>query len=173
MVRQFAERMAKMTVRDRKKQLIGELVDKNADTKRGKKITAGCMAAIAISRILLSVYEIIYFSLLSVPLSFISYALALLGLFVIYMVSDGNNGITYLLTIAGAIRILYLFASQTPLLADGAAKTVYTVIAIFILTAQCILSVVPALNKSCVSYSHAMQKVNLRVQGELTDSHRR
>ena len=162
-----------MTLRDRKKQLIRELVDKNAEALKGKKITSSCMAALAISRVLLSVYEIIYFSVLSLPLSFASYALVVIGLFVVYMVSDGNSGISYVLTFAGAIRILYLFASISPTLPDGAAKTVYTVISLIILISQCILSVLPAINKNCISYSHAMQKVNLRVQGELSSSSRR
>ena len=156
----------KLTVRDRKKQLVRELVYKDVEALHGMKITAFAVKFIAISRILLAIYEIIYFAIAKVEINVVSYLLILPGLLLLYMISDGNRALATITLIAAAIRILLLLASIFTTLPKGAFGVIYLIIALAVLGAQVALSAVISANEKCNRYSIAMRKVNTRIQAE-------
>ncbi len=158
-----------MTVMQRKKQLIGERVDTNADALRGLKITRILTLVIIFSRLLLSIYDAIYLSSVGANIPWLSYVFFLLGLIVCYLMLDGNRAVGYVLFIAGIIRIFYHLSTVMPNLEPGASSTVFTVITLTVLVFQAVLSLVPTVNKKCIVYSNEMQKINYIMQQEISN----
>ena len=156
-----------MTVRDRKKQLISEIVLKDADAKAGMKLMRSSSLFILLSRFALLIYEAIYLSTIGLSAEILSYVFFALGIVGCYMIYDGNKGICVTLFIAAAIRILYHLTTLLPLLPVGIGATVFTVVNLAVLLTQAVLSIIPSLDKKCTAYANAMQKINLRLQGEI------
>ena len=164
--------MQKMTLRDRKRQLTREIVDRDVEASYGKLLTTRAVITVAVTRILLAVYEIIYFSIANVEINVWSLLLILPGLLILYMISDGNKALAGILTIAGAVRLLLLFASTLITLPKNAGGIVYISVAGVILLSQAILSSFVSINEKCNSYALAMRKVNMRVQAEFLSGRR-
>jgi len=156
-----------MTVRDRKKQLINEIVMNDDVAKGGMKLMRSVALIILISRIVLALYEAIYLSAVGAKTEVLSYVFLALGIIGCYMIFDGNRGICHLLFFASVIRVLYHLTTVLPILPSNAGGVIFTVINLTVLLTQAVLSNVAAINKKCVAYSNAMQKINLRLQGEI------
>ena len=164
--------MQRMTLKDRKKQLIREVVDRDIDAAYGKILTIRSVKIIAITRVLLALYEIIYFAIAHVKINVWSILLILPGLLILYMISDGNKALAGILTIAAAVRLLLLFASTLGAVPKNAGGIIYVAVAAIILLAQAALSTFVSVNSKCNYYSIGMRKVNMRVQAEFLSGRR-
>ena len=157
-----------MTVMQRKKQLIHERVDSNPDAVKGLKITRAITLAIILTRLALTVYDIVFLLNASLPLPVLSYVAFGLGLIVCYLFIDGNRIMGYVLLIAAVVRALYHLASVFPILPEGAASVAFTVITLAVLALQAVLAIIPNVNKKCLCYAVEMQKINYAMQDELS-----
>ena len=158
----------RLTVRDRKKQLVRELVHTNDTAKKGMKNASISILLIIAVRIALAIYEIAYFSLCEVKTSIVSYLLILPGILVLYMVYDGNKGLASVTMISAFIRIIYYFSSVYSLLPETGATAAYTGVYITVMLFQFVLSIFISENPKCKEYFNIMQRINFRIRGEMT-----
>ncbi len=156
-----------MTVGERKKRLIKDNLQKNANAMSGMKITGISVLSIIVLRLLFLLYELIYFSSVNVKISIVSALLVLPMMLVLYMVYDGNKGLAAVTVISAVIRIIYHFSSVYSDLPGDAAANIYTVILITVMAAQFILSLTITASKMCTEYSKIRQAVNMQIRIEI------
>lgn len=153
-------------IKSRKKKLIDELINSDPVAKAGKKIAAVCIALIAVTRLALALYEIIYLSVAKVTIQVIPMLLIIPGMLMLYLIYDGNKALSSIISIAAVVRIFYLFIGTFPLLPKNAGAVVFLAVSSAILLLQLITSVIVYINPACDKYFIGVKKINLRVQAE-------
>ena len=157
-----------MTVRDRKKQLVQEMVHTSDKAKKGMKLTSILIMLIIAVRIIHAVYEIVFFSMSGVRGSFVSYLFILLGILTLYMVYDGNKALASVTMISAFVRIIYYFSSFYSTLPETQGTAVFTGIYITVMLFQFVASILLTENPSCKEYFNIMQRINFKIRSEMT-----
>ena len=161
--------MAKnLTVRDRKKQLVKELVHNNPTAAKGMKVASVSIILIIAVRIALAIYEAVFFTLSGVGISLVSNLLILPGILVLYMVYDGNKALTSVTMISAFIRIIYYFSTVYSTLPETTGTAAYTGVYITVMLFQFLTSIFISENPSCKEYCNIMQRINFRIRSEMT-----
>ena len=155
-------------VKKRKRQLITERINKNPKAERGRRQIAAFFLTIVFLRLALLAYKLIYFTAVGVQSGLVSDILLFLGgVIVLYMVTDGNRGLSWVTAISAVVWGVYLFTSVYPLIADKTGAVAYVALFLTALAVQFILSVIMATLPLYDTYFDGMQKINLTIRGEM------
>jgi hypothetical protein len=156
-----------MTVKDRKKQLVKEMVHTSPTASSGMKLASILILLIIGLRLIHAVYEIVFFSMCDVKISIFYYLFILCEFFILYMVYDGNKGLGSVIMIAAFIRIIYYFSSVYPLLSENTGTAVFTAVYITVMLFQFVASILLSENAKCKEYFNIMQRINFKIRGEM------
>ncbi len=156
-----------MNVSERKKHLINENLKKSTAAQSGMRLAKISVLLIIALRLILLLYELIYFSSAEVKISVISELLVLPMMLILYMVYDGNKGLSAITLISATVRIIYHFASVYATLPEGSGANAYTAVFLIIMAAQFILSLVLTTSKMCAEYFILRQRVNMQIRSEM------
>ena len=154
-----------MTVNQRKHELKEKYITPNKTLADGRRAVLIAVLLIFFARISLFIFELAYFSAKGISVSVISNLLLLPLCLILYMVYDGNKGLTSIISLAAVVRIIVYFATmQDEVAAAGGGG--YTGIFIGIMVLQFLASVIVAVPAKCQAYFKVIQKINLAVQKE-------
>ena len=150
----------------RKAELKSEAMTESPSAKRGALITTICLAAIAVSRTLLSLFEIIYYSVEAPSQLYIPF-LVLIVLLALYLIYEGGKGFTYVLLISSTVRLISFFALIYPIMPEGALKEIYSFALFAILILQFVAAIIMLADSRCDAYFTMLQRITIKAHGEL------
>ncbi len=155
-----------MNIKQRKKELIRQYIHKNPEKLMGMKMTSRLVILLFSVRILLFIYEAIFFGVSRVPFETVSNLLLLPYFVLLYMIFDGNKSMASITFLSAIIRVIYLFSSTFNKLPENTASYVFIGVAIFVYLIQAICSLIINSSKACEIYSSEMKKINIKLQSE-------
>ena len=156
-----------INIKEKKKQLIIERIDSDPVAKRGMKITRSTMLILLALRALLFVYELIYFGISGLPIRVVSNLLLVPMLLIVYMLFDGNRGISGILMIAAVVRAIHLFAVVYPTLPTNAGANVYIGAYLFVMAYQFAVTFLTTAYAPANAYFSKMQSINMELSALL------
>ena len=156
-----------INIKEKKRRLIIERVDSDPIAKRGMKVTRSTLLILVLLRALLFVYELIYFNMAGVEVGVISNLLLIPMLLIVYMVYDGNRGISGILMIAAVVRAINLFATVYPTLPTDVGANVYMGVYLFVMAYQFAVTLLMTAYAPSVAYFAKMQSINMELSALL------
>ena len=150
-----------------KRKLIIEQIDTDPVTKRGMAVSRTTLLGLVFLRLALFIFEVIYYSIANISLNVISTLLLLPMLMIVYMVYDGNKGISSVLMVSAVVRALWLFASVYPTLPEGGGANVYIGIYLVVMAYQFAVTLLMTAYGPCITYFSTMQVINMQVAAAL------
>ena len=84
-------------------------------------------------------------------------------LLIVYMLYDGNKGISGVLLIAAVVRAINLFASVFPTLPEGTGTNVYIGVYLFVMAYQFAVTLLTTAYAPAVAYFTKMQSINMEL----------
>jgi len=150
-------------VKHKKRELIIERVDGDPAAKRGMKVSRTLLLLLILLRFVLFVIEVSYFSASGLEINVISNLLLLPMLLILYMIHDGNKGLSGVLLVSAAVRVVYLFASVYATLPDGVGRNIYVGAYLFAMAFQFAATLLMTAYAPCVSYFEKMQAINMEI----------
>ena len=146
-----------------KRKLIIEQIDTDPVAKRGMAVSRTTLLGLVFLRLALFIFEVIYYSIANVSLNVISTLLLLPMLMIVYMVYDGNKGISSVLMVSAVVRALWLFASVYPTLPEGGGANVYIGIYLTVMAYQFAVTLLMTAYAPAIAYFNKMQTINMQV----------
>ena len=150
-----------------KRKLITEQIDTDPVAKRGMAVSRSTLLGLVFLRLALFVFEIIYYSVAQLSLNVVSTLLLLPMLLIVYMVYDGNKGISSVLLVSAIVRAIWLFSSVYPTLPAGSAANAYLGVYLAVMAYQFAVILLMTVYAPCVAYFGKMQKINMEVASAL------
>ena len=150
-----------------KRKLIAVRIDTDPVAKRGMAVSRGTLLGLTFLRLALFVFEIIYYSIVEMQVGVISNLLLLPMLLIIYMVYDGNKGISSVLTVSAVVRAVWLFASVYPTLPAGSGANAYLGVYLATMAYQFAVTLLMTAYAPAVTYFNKMQTINMQVAAAL------
>ena len=150
-----------------KRKLIIEQIDTDPVAKRGMAVSRTTLLGLVFLRLALFIFEVIYYSIANVSLNVISTLLLLPMLMIVYMVYDGNKGISSVLMVSAVVRALWLFASVYPMLPEGGGANVYIGIYLVVIAYQFAVTLLMTAYAPAIAYFNKMQTINMQVAAAL------
>ncbi len=160
-----------MTVNQRKRELKAKYISTNKTLEAGRKTVLISMLLIFLARIAFFIFELIYFKRAGLRVSVISNVLLLPFCLILYMIYDGNKGLTAVPALSAIVRIIVYFSVTH----DAVSKVgggLYTGIFIGVMVLQFLISVLIGAASKCQAYYKVTQKINLTVQKEFINGRR-
>ena len=154
-----------MTVNQRKRELKEKYITPNKILRDGRQAVLISVLLILFARISLFIFELVFFAAKGLSVSVISNLLLLPLCLILYMIYDGNKGITSILSISAIVRIIVYFATTQDAVA-AAGGGIYTGIFIGVMVLQFLVSVIISIPAKSQAYFKVIQKINLAVQKE-------
>lgn len=152
-----------VNIKEKKRQLIAERIDKDPIAKRGMKVTRTILLILVLMRLALFIYELVYFNAAGLKVGVVSNLLLIPMLLVVYMLYDGNRGISGVLLIAAVVRSINLFASVFPTLPEGSGADVYIGVYLFVMSYQFAVTLLVTAYAPAVAYFAKMQTINMEL----------
>ena len=156
-----------LNIKEKKRRLIIERIDSDPVAKRGMKVTRTTLLVLLLLRALLFLYELIYFGMVGVEVGVISNLLLIPMLLIVYMVYDGNRGISGILMIAAIVRAINLFATVYPTLPAGAGTNVYIGAYLAVMAYQFAVTLLMTAYAPSIAYFAKMQTINMELSALL------
>ena len=150
-----------------KRKLIIEQIDTDPVAKRGMAVSRTTLLGLVFLRLALFIFEVIYYSIANVSLNVISTLLLLPMLMIVYMVYDGNKGISSVLMVSAVVRALWLFASVYPTLPEGGGANIYIGIYLVVMSYQFAVTLLMTAYAPAIAYFNKMQTINMQVAAAL------
>lgn len=160
-----------MTVNQRKRELKAKYIDNNPALTQGRRTVLISMLIIFFARIAFFIFELVYFSQKGLSVSVISNLLLLPLCLILYMIYDGNKGLSAVPAISAIVRIIVYFSvTHKAVLAVGGG--LYTGILIGVMVIQFLVCVLVSSASRCQAYYKVVQRINLAVQKEFISGRR-
>ena len=156
-----------INIKEKKRTLIIERIDSDPVAKRGMKVTRSTLLILLLLRALLFVYELIYFGIAGLPVRVVSNLLLVPMLLIVYMLFDGNRGVSSVLMIAAVVRSIHLFAAVYPTLPTDAVANVYIGAYLFVMAYQFVVTVLTTAYAPANAYFTKMQSINMELSALL------
>ena len=156
-----------INIKEKKKQLIIERIDSDPVAKRGMKVTRSTLLILLALRARLFVYELIYFGISGLPIRVVSNLLLVPMLLIVYMLFDGNRGISGILMIAAVVRAIHLFAVVYPTLPTNVGANVYIGAYLFVMAYQFAVTFLTTAYAPANAYFSKMQSINMELSALL------
>ena len=150
-------------VKSYKRKLIAERIDTDPVAKRGMTVSRTTLLGLVFLRLALFVFEAIYYSISNISLNAVSTLLLLPMLMIVYMVYDGNKGISSILMISAVVRAVWLFSSVYPTLPAGDGANVYIGVYLAVMAYQFAVTLLMTAYGPCITYFSTMQVINMEV----------
>jgi hypothetical protein len=154
-------------IKERKRRLIIERIDSDPIARRGMAVTKATLLILLLLRLILFVFELVYFNASGIKVGIVSNLLLLPMLMIVYMIYDGNKGISGILLIAAVVRVIYLFASVYPTLPVDNGANVYVGVYLFVMAYQFAVTLLMTVYAPSVLYFCKMQAINMELGTEL------
>ena len=152
-----------INIKEKKRRLIIECIGSDPIAKRGMKVTKSTLLILLLLRALLFLYELIYFNMTGLEVGVISNLLLIPMLLIVYMVYDGNRGISGILMIAAVVRAVNLFAVVYPTLPTDVGANVYMGVYLFVMAYQFAVTLLMTAYAPSVAYFTKMQSINMQL----------
>ena len=158
-----------MTVNQKKQQMKAKYIYSNKKLEAGRKTVLFSVLTIFLARMALFIFELVYFSQKGLSVSVVSNLLLLPLFLILYMIYDGNKGISAVPAISAVVRIIVYFSTIHESVTEVGGG-VYTGILIGVLILQFFVSVLVSAASKCQAYFTVMQKINFQIQKEFLNS---
>ncbi len=155
-----------MDIKTKKRKLIVELMEKNPEAQAGGKIVSRAVIALFLLRLFLMIYELVFFSASELDISIISNLLLLPFLLILYMIFDGNKGLSVIPIVSAVIRVVIYFSGSFKQVSAVAGGNAYTAIFLVIMLLQFAVALLVCYASKCQVYFKLMQTVNFQIQKE-------
>ena len=155
-----------MDIKQRKKQLINERVFKCEAVNRGRRAVSRSVIAIFLLRLVLFILDVALLPTKGIRVGAVSHIFSALLLLVLYMIFDGNKGLTSLISISAIVRVIVYFSGiHTEVIRAGLG--VYTGVFIAVMLLQFLISVLISSATVAQGYFKVMQEINLQLRKEM------
>ncbi|MBR5242504.1 MAG: hypothetical protein IKV20_05135 [Clostridia bacterium] len=155
-----------MDIKQRKKQLINERVFKSAAVNRGRRAVSRSVLAIFFLRLVLFILDVSLLPTRGIKVGAVSHIFSAILLLVLYMIFDGNRGLTSLLSISAIVRVIVYFSGIHPEVIE-AGLGAYTGVFLAVMLLQFLISVLISSATVSQSYFKVMQEINLQLRKEM------
>lgn len=155
-----------MDIKQRKKQLINERVFKCEAVNRGRRAVSRSVLAIFLLRLVLFILDVSLLPTRGITVGVASHIFSALLLLVLYMIFDGNKGLSSLLSISAIVRAIVYFSGIHPTVTE-AGLGVYTGIFLAVMLLQFLISVLISSATVAQPYFKVMQQINLQLRKEM------
>ena len=156
-----------INIKEKKRRLIIERIDSDPVARRGMKVTRSTLLILLLLRALLFIYELIYCNMVGLEVGLVSNLLLIPMLLIVYMVYDGNRGISGVLMIAAVVRAVNLFSTVYPILPTDTGANVYMGVYLFIMAYQFAVTLLVTAYAPAVAYFAKMQAINMELSALL------
>ena len=150
-------------VKYKKRELIKEQVDSDPIAAKGMRISKISLMLLLLLRLILFVFEIIYFNASGLEIDVISNLLLIPMLLILYMIYDGNKGLAGVLAISAIVRAVYLFASVYPTLPEDTGAGIFVGLYLFVMAFQFVSIILMTAYSPCLQYFNKMQSINMEI----------
>lgn len=154
-------------VKHLKRKMIAERIDTDPVARRGMAVTRGTLLGLLFLRLGLFVFEMIYYSTAELEIRVVSNLLLLPLLVLLYMIYDGNRGISTLLLISAAVRAVWLFSSVYPTLPAGGGANAYMGVYLAVMAYQFAVTLLMTAYNPSIAYFNKMQSINMELGAAL------
>ena len=155
-----------MDIKQRKKQLINERVFKCEATNRGRRAVSRSVIAIFLLRLVLFILDVALLPAEGIRVGAVSHIFSALLILVLYMIFDGNKGLSAIPAISAIVRALIYFSGIHPEVME-AGLGVYTGVFIAVMLLQFLISVLISSATVAQGYFKVMQEINLQLRKEM------
>ena len=156
-----------INIKEKKRRLIIERIDSDPVARRGMKVTRSTLLILLLLRALLFIYELIYCNMVGLEVGLVSNLLLIPMLLIVYMVYDGNRGISGVLMIAAVVRAVNLFSTVYPILPTDTGANVYMGVYLFIMAYQFAVTLLMTAYPPSNAYFAKMQSINMELSALL------
>ncbi len=153
-------------IKKRKKQLIEENILSSPLASAGKKRVTLSVIVIFFTRLFFLIFDNIYLGVAGGENNIWIQLLILPLMLILYMIYDGNKALVYIPMISAPLRLIYHFTAILPTLPTEGV-TAYTCIYLLVFITQFAFAIFMSASSRCDTYFTAMQKVNLKLRGEM------
>ena len=154
-------------VKTYKRKLIAERIDTDPVARRGMAVSRAALLALVFLRLALFVFELVYFNAAELKVGIISNLLLLPMLMIVYMIYDGNRGISSVLMISAIVRAIWLFATVYPTLPEESVANVYLGIYLAVMAYQFVSTMLMTVYAPATAYFEKMQGINMELGAAL------
>lgn len=156
-----------INVKEKKKRLIIERIDSDPVAKRGMKVTRTTLLILLALRALLFLYELIYFGMVGLVVDTLSSILLIPMLIIVYMIYDGNKGVSGILLISAVVRAIYLFSTVYPTLPADTGANIYIGAYLVTMAYQFAVTLLTTAYAPANAYFAKMQSINMELSALL------
>ena len=139
--------------------MMAERIDTDPVAKRGMAVSRGTLLGLLILRLALFVFELVYCGIADAKVGVISNLLLLPFLMIIYMIYDGNKGLSSVLMISAIVRAVCLFSS----LPEGNGANAYIGAYLAVMAYQFAVTLLMTSYGPAVAYFKKMQAINMEL----------
>ena len=151
---------------DKKLRLIAEHLKSNKSAARGKKLIILSLYIIMIIKLFLALFEIPAFIILRAPINVLSFFFILPVAFVLYLISKGAKGFSYVILISAPLRLILYFLMIYESLPECTLTNMYTVLLSGALLLQFFISLFLLVSFDCDTYFSMVQRISIKIHGE-------
>lgn len=155
-----------MDIKTRKKNLIDEMKKNDTAAAEGRRIVSASVLAIFFLRTALFVFELIVYSSCELELGVLSNVLLLPLFLILYMIYDGNKGISSIPIISAIIKIAVYFTGDFSQLSDFPLGNAYTAVFLAVMVLQFAIALLVSYASKCQAYFKKIQAINFQIQKE-------
>lgn len=156
-----------MDVKHVKRKMIAERIDTDPVARRGMAVTRGTLLGLLFLRLALFAFEMIYYSTAGLEIRLVSNLLLLPLLILIYMIYDGNRGVSTLLLVSAIVRAVWLFSSVYPTLPLGVGANAYIGSYLAVMAYQFAVTLLMTAYNPSIAYFGKMQSINMELGAAL------
>lgn len=164
------DKMASMNgfdVKTYKRKLIAERIDTDPVARHGMAVSRAALLALVFLRLALFVFELVYFNAAELKVGIVSNLLLLPMLMIVYMIYDGNRGISSVLMISAIVRAIWLFATVYPTLPEESVANVYLGAYLAVMAYQFVATMLMTVYAPATAYFEKMQGINMELGAAL------
>ncbi len=151
----------------RKAALLREYLSENRDARIGHRLISLSLIIIFILRTAITIFEIPVFIIQQKPINLTAILLFVPLLIVLYIINKGAKGFAYVILISAAVRLILYFSLVYVSMPDDTLTLIYSLSLFFTLLLQFLLSLLILLGPKCDLCFTAIQRINIRVHGEI------
>jgi hypothetical protein len=151
----------------RKAALLREYLEENKDARTGRRLISLSLIIIFILRTAITVFEIPVFIIAQKPINLTAILLFIPLIMVLYVINNGTKGFAYVILISAAARLILYFSLVYGAMPESDLTLAYSLSLFFILLLQFLLSLLIILAPKCDLCFTAMQRINIKVHGEI------
>ena len=150
-------------VKKKKRDMMKERIDTAPVAVRGMKVSRAALLLLLLFRLILFVFETVFFAASGLPFEVVSSLLLIPILIILYMIYDGNKGLAGVLMVSAVVRVVYLFSTLYPTLPVGTGANIYIGVYLFVMAFQFVSVILMTAYAPCVAYFNKMQAINMEV----------